>query len=82
MSKFVDHLPLYRLEDILLRHGVSLSRSTLCDWVCNAAAALAPLAEFQRKRVLVWEAERLRVNTHPASRIAELLPDDWKPAPQ
>lgn len=52
VSKFADHLPLYRLEDILFRHGVSLSRSTLCDWVRNAAAALAPLAELQRKRVL------------------------------
>jgi len=52
VSKFADHLPLYRLEDILFRHGVSLSRSTLCDWVRNAAAVLAPLAELQRKRVL------------------------------
>ena len=37
VSKFADHLPLYRLEDILTRHGVYLSRSTLCDWVRNAA---------------------------------------------
>jgi transposase len=52
VSKFADHLPLYRLEDILFRHGVSLSRSTLCDWVRNAAMVLAPLAELQRTRVL------------------------------
>ena len=51
-SKFADHLPLYRLEDILLRHGVFLSRSTMCDWVRNAALLLAPLAELQKILVL------------------------------
>ena len=52
VSKFADHLPLYRLEDILTRHGAYLSRSTLCDWVRNAADLLRPLAELQRTRVL------------------------------
>jgi len=52
VSKFADHLPLYRLEDILTRHGVHLARSTLCDWVKNAAELLAPLAELQKTRVL------------------------------
>jgi hypothetical protein len=52
MSKFADHLPLYRLEDILTRHGVYLSRSTLCDWVRNAALVLKPLAELQKTLVL------------------------------
>jgi transposase len=52
VGKFADHLPLYRLEDILTRHGVHLSRSTLCDWVRNAAELLGPLAEFQKTRVL------------------------------
>ena len=52
VSKFADHLTLYRLEDILFRHGVSLSRSTLCDWVRNAATLLGPLADLQRTLVL------------------------------
>jgi transposase len=52
VSKFADHLPLYRLEDILTRHDVFLSRSTLCDWVRNAAELLEPLADLQRTRVL------------------------------
>jgi transposase len=51
-SKFADHLPLYRLEDILTRHGVYLARSTLCDWVRNAALLLEPLAELQKTLVL------------------------------
>ena len=53
VSKFADHLPLYRLEDILTRHGVHLARSTLCDWVRNAAVLLEPLAELQKARVLL-----------------------------
>ena len=52
VSKFADHLPLYRLEDILTRHGVFLSRSTLCDWVRNAGLVLQPLAELQKSLVL------------------------------
>src|SRR5262249_53768345 len=52
VSKFADHLPLYRLEDILTRHGVFLARSTLCDWVRNAAIVLKPLADLQRTLVL------------------------------
>jgi len=52
VSKFADHLPLYRLEDILTRHGVFLARSTLCDWVRNAAIVLQPLADLQKTRVL------------------------------
>jgi transposase len=52
VSKFADHLPLYRLEDILTRHGVHLSRSTLCDWVRDAAILLEPLAALQKALVL------------------------------
>jgi transposase len=52
VSKFTDHLTLYRLEDILTRHGVYLSRSTLCDWVRNAAELLEPLARLQKALVL------------------------------
>ena len=43
VSKFGDHLPLYRLEDILTRYGVYISRSTMCDWV-KATAELLPAA--------------------------------------
>jgi transposase len=52
VGKFADHLPLYRLEDILTRHGVYLSRSTLCDWVKAVADLFGPLHELQRQRVL------------------------------
>jgi transposase len=52
VSKFSDHLPLYRLEDILLRSGVYIARSTLCDWVKFTAELFEPLYELQRKLVI------------------------------
>jgi len=33
VSKFADHLPLYRQSVIYAREGVELSRSLLADWV-------------------------------------------------
>lgn len=57
VSKYHDHLPLHRLEGILERHGVPLSRSTLSDWMAGCAAALAPLyllmcARVKRSKVI------------------------------
>jgi transposase len=52
VSKFGDHLPLYRLEDIFTRHGLRIPRSTLCDWVRQAAELLRPLADLQKQIVL------------------------------
>ncbi len=43
VSKHADHLPLYRQSQILARHGVSIERSTLAQWVGAAAAELQPL---------------------------------------
>lgn len=43
VCKYADHLPLYRLERIFERQGVELSRSTLCDWMRDAAQLLRPL---------------------------------------
>src|SRR5260370_3565221 len=37
VSKFADHLPLYRQAQIYARQGVALDRSTLADWVGRAA---------------------------------------------
>ncbi len=52
VSKFGDHLPLYRLEDILTRYGVYISRSTMCDWVKATAELFRPLYDLQRELVL------------------------------
>ncbi len=52
VNKFGDHLPLYRQEDIFVRHGLHIARSTLCDWVSAAAKLLEPLYELQRRLVI------------------------------
>ena len=48
VSKFAEHLPLYRFEDISTRYGLHLSRSTLCDWVGGVADLLNPLYELEK----------------------------------
>ena len=40
VSKYGDHLPQYRLEDIFARHGVGLSRATLPGWLASCAELL------------------------------------------
>lgn len=52
VSKFYDHLPLYRQEDRFTRLGLYLSRSTLCDWAQSAADLLKPLYDRMVKLVL------------------------------
>ena len=51
-SKYSDHLPLYRLEDIYARHGVVLSPATLCGWLASCAELVTPLYGLMVKRVL------------------------------
>jgi transposase len=45
VSKYADHLPLYRQAQIYARQGIDLDRSTLAHWVGSAAALLAPVQE-------------------------------------
>ncbi len=45
VSKYADHLPLYRQAQIYARQGIDLDRSTLADWVGRAAWHLRPLHE-------------------------------------
>lgn len=44
-SKYLDHLPLYRIEQIAARQGVPLARSTLAERVGRISVALQPLAD-------------------------------------
>ena len=61
VGKYIDHLPLYRLEQQAARSGVSLSRSTLADWVGRIGVALEPLgdrlAELLRKGTMLHADE-------------------------
>ena len=52
VSKYGDHLPLHRQEDILARHGIDISRSTMCGWMAACADLLGPLYERMVGQVL------------------------------
>jgi len=52
VSKYADHTPLYRQCQIYAREGVELERSTLTDWVGQAARLLTPLADAIGRYVL------------------------------
>ena len=52
VSRYADHLPLYRQAQILARQGVLLDRSTLAFWVGYAAAEVAPVVARLREMVL------------------------------
>jgi transposase len=44
-SKFVDHLPLYRIEQIGARNQVPLPRSNLSAWIGRSGVALEPICD-------------------------------------
>ena len=52
VSKFGDHLPLYRQSEIYARQGVEIERSTLAGWVGAASELLTPLLDALQKHVL------------------------------
>lgn len=52
VSKYADHLPLYRQQQIYQRSGVELARSTLADWTGAAGVALMPLVDAMKADLL------------------------------
>ncbi len=52
VSKSGDPLPTYRSEDILVRHGLHIPRSTQCDWMHRSALLLLPFVAYISTRVL------------------------------
>ena len=55
VAKSCDHLPLYRQSEIYAREGLELDRSTLCDWVGQAAWLLDPVVATIRNHVFAAE---------------------------
>jgi transposase len=62
-SKYADHAPLKRLEDIIKRHGVHISVSTMCGWVGRCAELLEPLVKRMHEKIL----ESPKINTDDTS---------------
>jgi transposase len=68
VSKFGDHLPLYRRSEIYARQGVELDRSTLADWVCGTSQLFEPLVEALRRHVMA--AQKLHADDTPVPVLA------------
>lgn len=68
VSKYGDHLPLYRQEEIYAREGVELDRSTLAAWVGGASRLVEPLVEALRRHVMA--AQKLHADDTPVPVLA------------
>ena len=67
IGKYLDHLPLYRLEQIAARDRVILSRSTMAEWVGRIGVALQPLAD--RLAELLLERDVLHADETPVAQL-------------
>ena len=56
-SRFADHIPYYREEDILARVGFSIHRATQWRWMRALAEVVSPLVELMRKQVMQSEVQ-------------------------
>jgi transposase len=63
VTKFDDHVPLYRQGEIFARMGADIPRSTLIDWCGQAAAAIRPVANLIRAEVMA--TDRLHADDTP-----------------
>jgi len=52
VAKYLDHLPLYRQEQIFSRAGLALPRSTLAQWVGACGQGLQPLVDTLKAALL------------------------------
>jgi transposase len=53
ISKYVDHLPLYRQETIWERLKIDLPRSSLCGWMLKVSEICMPLVKLLRQDIIL-----------------------------
>src|SRR6202030_3694600 len=70
VSKYVDHLPLHRLERVYERQGLLLPRSTLCDWLSASAHLLRPL--YDRMIAIALQSRALHTDDTPVKMQEQL----------
>jgi transposase len=68
VSKYCDHLPLYRQEEMYERAGVELDRATLASWVGGVSGLFQPLVEALRRHVMA--GEKLHADDTPVPVLA------------
>lgn len=55
VSKFCDHLPLYRMEGILQRMGVDIARNTLSHWMIKISELFLPLYKLLQYNIITYD---------------------------
>jgi transposase len=70
--KYADHQPLYRLERIISRHGMELSRSTMCDWMAHVASMFRPVTDLMA--TLVRQSRALHTDATKMPFLDPLVP--------
>lgn len=55
VSKFCDHLPLYRQEQIVRRLEIDLSRQTMSRWMLAIGKAVIPLVNLMQEKILEYD---------------------------
>ena len=68
-KKFADHLPLYRIAEILGRQEIGISRKLLSQWVLHCGDALKPLRDEMLKQIL--DSENIFVDETPVKFLDE-----------
>lgn len=69
-SKYVDGLPLYRIEKMLSRYDGDISRATLANYVMKSALVLQPLINLLREKqneghIVAMDETRIQVLKEP-----------------
>lgn len=72
VSKYLDHCPLHRQEGIFRRHGVELSRKTMCGWMQQTAKVLGPL--YERLKAEVLSSKTVQTDDTPVAVLDRKLP--------
>ena len=67
VQHFADHLPYYRLEEILSRSRLEIDRSTQCRWMIRLATQLTPLTDWMR--VLALQSPVVQADETPVKML-------------
>lgn len=72
-AKYADGMPLYRLEKILARYGLDVSRGTLAAWMIRLGEMIVPLMNLMEETQLGYDVQQMDETT------VQVLKDSWRP---
>ena len=67
VAKYMDGLPLYRLESILKRYGGDVTRTSMASWIIGLATQCQPLIHLMRAHQLsghIIQIDETRIQVH------------------